>query len=181
MKDTDVEITLPVGNSINLYDFLIAIAEGLYPPPHNKTEDCLQKHFEQLLMLARAERVVLLNLDFVSTTEPDFEATISRKHAIYYLDEFGLPFSSAVESTQKIKAVSRTEQHKSEILNMLATLGYNPLALPRKQKAGARSEAKQKARAKLPRITKDTFDKNWQALRNDGKIKDSALGGLKKS
>lgn len=81
--------------------------------------------------------------------------------------------TNSIETVTPIKAVPRSDQHKSEILNVLAKLGYDPLALPREQKAGARSVAKSKAKEALPRMSRATFDKAWQALRNDEKLKDA--------
>jgi hypothetical protein len=161
------------------------------------------QHFNKICDLVRERKLNALTSNHLPTHKPDTESLLTQESAESYLNLCGITqkhwilnitSNDVAESIQssfdaphtavqprvkplsehQVQPVQRSTAHQINVLDIVNTLGYNPLALPREKKAGARSEAKKKAKAELPKMSQATFNKAWQALRNDGKLKDAA-------
>lgn len=79
----------------------------------------------------------------------------------------------AGDRTYITKAVPRQQAQEETILTTLRDLGFDPQHLPVPSRFGKRSPAKHAVRSKLD-FTHNVFNKAWQRLRGDGRIKDAS-------
>ena len=69
-----------------------------------------------------------------------------------------------------LRPVQRQAAHAESVLSALRGAGFDPLALP-PQPRGRAWPAKTAARAALANMSPAGFDKTWQKLRNEGRIR----------
>jgi hypothetical protein len=139
---------------------------------------CRNAHLAELKKRIHSENLIAYDHYSAPTSlEDEFEENlqIKRIDADTYCAEIGINLMLGMQTNiQPVRRILAATVNQNLVLGKIIELNYDPLELPREKKAGARSEAKSKVRVALPRMTKATFDKAWQALRNDGKIKDAA-------
>jgi len=81
-------------------------------------------------------------------------------------------FPRAAEHAPEVRRVPAQQAQEQTILAKLRELGFDPLAVPKPPKEGNASPAKKAARDAL-NYSRDVFNKAWQRLRNDGRLKDA--------